>query len=105
MTEEKLELIRGSGNLYRDLGVADADLRQLKALLAAEIIKALDERGMTVRQAEAHTSIAAADFSRIRTAKLERFTVDRLMTVLTRLDRDVEVKVSVRPRELRIAHA
>lgn len=99
------EIIRGGGNLYRDLGVADAGLRQLKALLAAEIIKALDEQGMTVRQAEAHTSIAAADFSRIRTAKLERFTVDRLMTVLTSLDRDVEVEVSLRPRELRVAHA
>lgn len=104
MTED-IEIIRGSGNLYRDLGFVDAELRQLKALLAAEIIKTLDDRSMSVRQAEAHTKIAAADFSRIRNAKLDRFTVDRLMTVLSRLDREVEVKVTVRPRELAAAHA
>ena len=42
--------------------------------------------------------IDAADFSRIRKVKLDRFTVDRLMTILDRLDQDVEVSVSVRPR-------
>ena len=103
MTDD-IELIRGGGNLYRDLGVADAELRQLKALLAAENIKALDERGMSVRQAEPLTRIPAADFSRIRNAKLDRFTVDRLMTILSRLDCDVEVKVSVRPSGV-VAHA
>lgn len=104
MTDD-FELIRGSGNLYRDLGAADAELRQLKALLAAEITKALDELSMTVRQAQTHTRIAAADFSRIRMAKLDRFTVDRLMTILSRLDREVAVKVTVRPRDLVAAHA
>ena len=102
---DEIEIIRGSGNLYRDLGVVDAELRQLKALLAAEITKALEERAMSVRQAEAHTGIAAADFSRIRTAKLDRFTVDRLMTILNRLDREVEVRVSVRPRVLATVQA
>jgi len=31
--------VRGSGNIYRDLSIPDADVRQLKAILAAEIIK------------------------------------------------------------------
>lgn len=39
MTDELLELARGSGNVYRDLGKENPDVRQLKALLAAEIIK------------------------------------------------------------------
>ena len=42
------------------------------------------------------TGIAAADFSRIRNANLGRFTIDRLMTVLGRLDRRVDVNVKVR---------
>jgi len=42
MKGEKLEFVRGSGNVFRDLGRENADLGQLKALLAAEIIKALD---------------------------------------------------------------
>jgi hypothetical protein len=38
MTDEPLELIHGSGNVYRDFGRPDADVRQLKAMLAVEII-------------------------------------------------------------------
>jgi predicted XRE-type DNA-binding protein len=93
---KKLEVVRGSGNVYRDLGVADPDVRQLKAILAAEIIKALDREGLSVRAAQARTGIAAADFSRIRNAALSRFTVDRLLTIINRLGSRVEVKVRVR---------
>ncbi len=45
MKREKLELVRGGGNVFRDLGRDNADIEQLKALLAAEIIKALDRAG------------------------------------------------------------
>ena len=95
---DELELVRGGGNLFRDLGMADAELRQLKAILAAQIIGVLDERGLTVRKAHELTGVAAADFSRIRQVNLARFTVDRLMTVLGRLGQDIEVSVTVRPR-------
>lgn len=95
MKPEKLEVVRGSGNVYRDLGHADADLKQLKALFAAEILKTLDKEQLSVRQAHARTGIQAADFSRIRNADLGRFTLDRLMTIINRLGSRVEVKVKV----------
>ncbi len=87
MKKEVLEVIHGSGNVYRDLGKENADIQQFRALLAAEVIKALDRDGVSVRQAHARTGIAAADFSRIRNADLGRFTVDRLMTIINRLNR------------------
>ena len=96
MKSEKLGLVRGSGNVFRDLGREDADVEQLKALLAAEIIKALNRDELTVRAAQARTGFAAADFSRIRNAELARFTADRLMSILNRLGSRVEVKVRVR---------
>ena len=46
MKKDKLEVVRGSGNIYRDFDKPDADVRQLKAILAAEIIKALDKQGL-----------------------------------------------------------
>jgi predicted XRE-type DNA-binding protein len=98
MNDEPLELVRGSGNVFADFGYPNADAEQLKALLAAEIIGVLDDRGLTVRRAEDLTGIAAADFSRIRKTKLDRFTIDRLMTILNRLDQDVDVQVTIRPR-------
>ena len=98
MNDEPLELVRGSGNVFADFGYPNADVEQLKALLAAQIIGVLDDRDLTVRKAEDMTGIAAADFSRIRKTKLDRFTIDRLMTILNRLDQDVDVQITVRPR-------
>ena len=96
MKKEPFELIRGSGNVYRDLGKGNADIEQLKGLLAAEIIKTLDREGLSVRKAHGRTGIAAADFSRIRNADLGRFTIDRLMGIINRLGSQIEVAVKVR---------
>ena len=85
-TEADFELIEGSGNIFRDLGDPDEALKQTKALLAADIISALDNSGLSVRKAGKATGFAAADFSRIRNANLGRFTVDRLMRMLSALE-------------------
>jgi predicted XRE-type DNA-binding protein len=99
MKREELAVVRGSGNVFRDLGHKNADAEQFKAILAAEIIKILDREDLSVRAAHGRTGIAAADFSRIRNANLGRFTLDRLMSILNRLGSRVEVKVRVRRTE------
>jgi predicted XRE-type DNA-binding protein len=96
MKSEALEVVRGSGNVFRDLKRQNADVAQLKAILAAEIISALDRESLTVRGAQNRTGVAAADFSRIRNADLGRFTIDRLMAIINRLGSRVDVKVKVR---------
>lgn len=85
MKSDKMEVLRGSGNVFRDLGHENADAQQFKSILAAEIIKALDRENLSVRGAHRRTGIAAADFSRIRNADLGRFTVDRLISIINRL--------------------
>src|SRR5665647_3370523 len=93
-----MEIVRGSGNVFRDFGRPNADLEQARAILAARIVKALDEHKLTARAAEKLTGVAHTDLSRIRNAKLERFTLDRMITILGKLDRDVEVSIRVAPR-------
>jgi hypothetical protein len=66
MKSEKLQLIRGSGNVFRDLGRENADLEQLKTLLAVEIIKALDLTDSTVQATQVRTGLTAAALSNIR---------------------------------------
>ncbi len=95
MTECDFELVEGSGNVFRDLGEPDSDLKQAKAILAAQIITVLDNRGLSVRKAAALTRFAAADFSRIRNANLGRFTLDRLIKMLAALDDGLRVTVHV----------
>lgn len=98
MSESDFELVGGSGNLFRDLGDPDADLKQGKAVVAARIIAHLDDRQLSVRKAAEATGFAAADFSRVRGADLGRFTLDRLSKMLGALDCEVEVTVRVGPR-------
>lgn len=103
MKNETLEVVRGSGNVFRDFGYDNADVEQLKARLAAEIIKRLDNQGFSVRRAQEYTGVDAADFSRIRNADLSRFTSDRLMTILKRLGArfSVSLKMESAPRVVR----
>ena len=94
--KKRLDVTRGSGNVFGDLGHPNADVEQFKAILAAEIIKSLDRERLSVRAAHDRTGIAASDFSRIRNADLGRFTLDRLMSIINRLGSRVEVKIKVR---------
>ena len=103
MKDQQFDVVRGSGNVYRDLGQDNADEKQFKALLAAEIIKTLNREHLSVRGAQARTGIAAADFSRIRSADLGRFTLDRLVGIINRLGSRVEVKLKVK-RATHTAH-
>jgi predicted XRE-type DNA-binding protein len=98
MSKDNLELVRGSGNVYRDLGRANADLEQARAIVAAKIIRILDERKLSTRDAEKLTGVSHSEFSRIRGTQLRRFTLDRMIAILGKLDGDIEVSVTVRPR-------
>lgn len=94
MSNDDLDLERGSGNVFADFALPGADMRQLRASLAAEVIKAMDAEGLSTRAAERLTGTAAADFSRIRNARLTGFTADRLMGILQKLHREVRVIVT-----------
>ena len=102
--KEKIEVVHGGGNVFRDLGHENADGEQFKAILAAEIIKKLERDGLSVRKAQSLTGIDAADFSRIRNADLSRFTIDRLMLIVNRLGSSIEVAVKFRSKPL-VRHA
>lgn len=95
---DDFELIRGSGNVFRDFGRVNAGVAQARAILAAEIIRTLDERGLSTREAGKLTGVAHSEISRIRNAQLERFTLDRMIAILGKLDDDVEVSIAFRPR-------
>ena len=89
---DDFEVMRGSGNVFADLGDANAAAKQLKAQLAAEIIGTLDMRRLSVRQASKIALVDPADIQRIRNADLSRFTVDRLLRVAYRLGREARME-------------
>jgi predicted XRE-type DNA-binding protein len=96
-SDEPLDLIRGSGNIFKDLGCPSPEVLQLKAMLATAVISAMDRDSLTAREAQRLTGIDAADFSRIRNADFRRLSIERLLTINTRLGSRVEFNVKVKP--------
>jgi predicted XRE-type DNA-binding protein len=88
------DILRGSGDVFADLGFADAPVMRLKSRVATEIARTLDRRELSVRAAAKEAGTTAADVSRIRNADLDRFTLDRLVRIADRLGCRIAIKVS-----------
>ena len=99
MTDEALEIVVGSGNVFQDVGHPNADIEHMKAHLAAKIIGVLNEQNLSVRKAGKLAGVQFADISRVRNADLDKFSVDWLTKVLNRLSPSLEVKLSFATRE------
>ena len=97
--KDEIQLVRGTGNVFKDHGEPDADVQQMKGILAARIIELLQDLELSVRAAARKTGTAAADFSRIRNADLGRFSVDRLVRIVNKLDESIEVRVQLTSRQ------
>jgi predicted XRE-type DNA-binding protein len=102
MSDDELDIVRGSDNRFRDAGLSDPDTKLMKADLAAGIMRVLRERALGGARAAALAGVTEADISRIRNADLNSFTIDRLVRILNRLDSRMQVAVSVRPRGQRL---
>jgi len=85
--------LRGSGDVFTDLGFADAPLMRMKSRIANEIARTLDRRGLSLRSTAKTLGATAADLSRIRNADLDHFTLDRLVRIAEQLGCRVEIKV------------
>jgi predicted XRE-type DNA-binding protein len=95
---DDLDLVRGSGNVFRDFGYIDAEALHLKAKLAARVIGILEDKTLTAKSAEHLTGIPAAEFSRILNAKLSKFSIERMLKILAALGQDVDVDITFNKR-------
>jgi len=92
----------GSGNVFADLGLPDADESLAKAELASRINEAIRERRLTQTAAAEVLGVDQPKVSRLQRGYLTNFSVERLMHFLTLLGRDVEIVVRPVPRTRRI---
>jgi predicted XRE-type DNA-binding protein len=92
------EIVRGSGNVFADLGFPDAEERQTKLQLAYALNAIMDAQRLTQAAAAARLRLNQPKVSALRNYKLEGFSVERLMTLLNALDRDVEIVIRKKPR-------
>ncbi|MBI1869122.1 MAG: XRE family transcriptional regulator [Methylocystis sp.] len=91
-------ITRGTGNVFADLGYADADERQTKLRLAHAINGVIARRRLTQAVAAEKLGVGQPKVSALANYKLDGFSVERLMTFLTALDQDVEIVIKKKPR-------
>lgn len=92
MADDKFTL--SSGNVFRDLGFANADELLAKAEMSLLLTRIIRERGLTQRAAASLLGISAPDVSDLVRGKLARFSYERLIRFLLRTGASVSIVVS-----------
>jgi len=93
MTEE---ITDGSGNVFEDLGLENAAELSLKAALAIEVASIIKHRHLTQRDAGEILEVPQSHISKIMNGKLDGITADRIMRMLLKLGRDIDIVVKKR---------
>lgn len=96
-------IVRGTDNVFADLGFPDAAERQTKLRLALAINREIESRKLKQAEAARLLGINQPKVSALAHYRLDGFSVERLMTFLTALDCDVEIRVKKRGRTRRPA--
>ena len=91
---EKIRFEKSSGNVFKDLGLPDADELLLKAELGFEIFRIIEDRGLTQTQAAKILGTNLREISRLRKGKFSHYSIERLLTFLNRLNRDIEIRIT-----------
>ena len=93
----KVKVELGSGNIFADLGLPDAQTHFLKAQIVSEIYRLSNARKLTQALAGERMGISQPEVSRLFKGNFREYSIERLMGFLTTFDRDVEIVV--RPRK------
>jgi predicted XRE-type DNA-binding protein len=94
--EPEIEFEEGSGNIFADLGLEDADELFARAQIGFCVFKILKERKLKQREVAALLGIAQSDVSHLMNGHFSRFTTDKLLSFLKRLDRKVTIQIAPR---------
>lgn len=91
---EEIEVVESSGNVYADLGFANAEEMMAKAKLAILISEIIKERKLTQKKAAAIMQIDQPKVSAILRGYLSGFTIDRLFRFLIALGMDITIEAT-----------
>jgi predicted XRE-type DNA-binding protein len=101
-TIQHTEVRTGSGNVFADLDLANADKLKIKTGLVIEIRKAMRNRGLTQQEAAKRMGITQPKVSDMMRGDFTNLSERKLMDCLTRLGYDIEI--NVRPARTEIGH-
>lgn len=89
-----IEFEEGSGNVFADLGLPDAEERLVRAKLGFHVVTLLKNRGLKQKDAANLLDIAQPDVSHLMNGHFSRFTTDKLLDFLKKLEQKVTIEIS-----------
>ena len=99
---EKADYTVGSGNVFKDLGFNRPEEELAKSDLAIQISKIIQQKGWTQKKAAGILGIDQPKVSALKNGRLGGFSIERLLSFLRALDRDIDIVV--RPKTEDVAH-
>jgi predicted XRE-type DNA-binding protein len=95
---EHVQVERSSGNVFADLGLPNPEEHLAKATIALAIARTIRGRELTQEQAGALLGLTQPKVSDLVRGHLDKFTLDRLMRYLCKLDYDVTIRFQPKPK-------
>jgi len=98
--------VAGSGNVFADLGFANANEMMARSELVRHINKIIEQRGLTQVEAAQLLGVNQPKVSALRRGRLTDFSIDRLMRFLVALGQEIDISIRPAPHAgLRVAQA
>ena len=92
----RIKFEESSGNVFADLGLKDSDQLMARAQIGFYVFRILEDRKLKQREIAEILGIAQPEVSHLMNGHFSRFTTDKLLDFLKRLDQKVTIQVSRR---------
>lgn len=89
----KIKFVKSSGNVFADLGLEDSKEHSLRARLAVRLLRQIESKRLTQTKAAGILGITQPELSRIKHAKLEHFSSERLIHLLDKIGLDISFTI------------
>ena len=95
MSRKSKKITDSSGNVFKDLGFeqAEAENRMVRSKLMAAIKSYIESEGITQAEAAKRFDVAQPRISEIYQGRIELFSVDKLINMLAKVGRHVDVTI------------
>jgi predicted XRE-type DNA-binding protein len=91
---KEIAYIEGSGNVFADLGLEDADEHFTRAQIGFHVYKLLEEKSLKQREIATLLGMKQPEVSHLMNGHFSRFTTDKLLSFLKKLDQKVTIRIS-----------
>ena len=89
-----MKVTKGSGNVFKDLGLKDPTNESLRSEMALELFKILKKEKLSQTKAASLLGIKQPDLSRLKNGNYSHFSLERILSFIQKFDKKIDIKIS-----------